>query len=174
MERQLVGWGELFRADKTLRIDLSFNYVENSRSSTVTSRKGDERGALSVTQKMLAKRATQLDAEEADAGRPSIWREVYNLMRCPGPPCNLGPHYWRDPGGKRHYMLRIHYLKGLIKHVEQGYTLQTHDDVAEEVRQQLYAESSNVWKDTKHPPRRRCLAFLQLMLLTCFQRSLVR
>jgi hypothetical protein len=73
VERQLVVWGELFRAGKKLRIDLSFNYVEASQSSTITSRKGDKRGASSVTQKMLTERATQLDAEEGDTGSPSIW-----------------------------------------------------------------------------------------------------
>jgi len=61
-------------------------------------------------------------------------------MRCPGPPYHLGPHCWRDPIRKRHYKLRTHHLKGFIRHVEQGYTLQTHDDVPKEFRQQLYAE----------------------------------
>lgn len=136
VERQLVVWGELFRAGKKLRIDLSFNYIEASQSSTITSRKGDKRGASSVTQKMLTERATQLDAEEGDIGSPSIWREVYNLMRCPGPPYHLGPHCWRDPIGKRHYKLRTHHLKAFIRHVEQGYTLQTHDDVPKEFHRQ--------------------------------------
>ena len=27
----------------------------------------------------------QLDVEEEASGQPSIWRDVYNLIRCPGP-----------------------------------------------------------------------------------------
>lgn len=89
---------------------------------------------------MLAERDSQVDAEEGALGQPSTWQDVYNLMRCPGPPCNLGPHCWRDPHGKKHYKLRTHQLKALIRHVEQGGQLWTHDDVPEDVRQQLYAE----------------------------------
>ncbi|KAH6868907.1 hypothetical protein B0T10DRAFT_419197, partial [Thelonectria olida] len=61
-------------------------------------------------------------------------------LRCPGPPCHLGPHCWIDPVGKRHYKLKTHHLKALIEHAKQGYTLQTHDDVPPDVRDQLYAE----------------------------------
>src|SRR5215469_3149864 len=61
-------------------------------------------------------------------------------MRCPRPPCHLGPHCWRDPIGKRHYKLKTHQLKTLIRHVEQGGQLRTHDDVPEDIRQQIYAE----------------------------------
>ncbi|PSN61087.1 hypothetical protein BS50DRAFT_505256 [Corynespora cassiicola Philippines] len=61
-------------------------------------------------------------------------------MRCPGPHCNLGPHCWRDPKEHKHYKLRTHHLKGLIRHVEQGGILLTHNDVPEDIRQQLYAE----------------------------------
>jgi hypothetical protein len=83
----------------------------------------------------------QLDAEEA-SGQPSIWRDVYNLMRCPGPPCHLGPYCWRDNIGNKHYKLKTHHLRSLIKHVDQGYRLQTHDDVPDEIREQLYAEEA--------------------------------
>jgi hypothetical protein len=55
---------------------------------------------------MLSERAAQLDAEQGDSGHLPIWREVYALMQCPGPPYNLGPHCWRDLLGKRHYKLR--------------------------------------------------------------------
>lgn len=89
---------------------------------------------------MLADRAAQLDAEQEATGNPSIWREVYALMQCPGPPCNLGPHCWRDPFGKKHYKPRSHHLKALINYVEQGHTLRSHDDVPEDFREQLFAE----------------------------------
>jgi hypothetical protein len=136
--RQLVRWGELLRVGKKLRVDLSFNYVEPTTSATQAGWAG-QRGS-SATQRMLADRALQLDAEQDSGGRSSIWREVYALMRCPGPPCNLGPHCWRDPFGKKHYKLRTHHLKALIELVQQGLLLNTHNDVPEEIRDQLYAE----------------------------------
>ena len=89
---------------------------------------------------MLAEGALQLNAEQEVSGQPSIWRDVYNLMRCPGPPCHLGPHWWRDPVGKKHYKLKTHHLRSLYRYVEQGASLQIQDDVPEDIRQQLYAE----------------------------------
>jgi hypothetical protein len=140
VEKQLRAWGELFRIGKKLRVDLSFNYLETGQQLPTSSRKGDKRGFASATQQMLTERATQLDAEEETSGQASIWRDVYNLMRCPGPPCNLGPHCWRDPIGKKHYKLKTHQLRSLIRYVERGGHLRTHDDVPEDIRQQLYAE----------------------------------
>jgi hypothetical protein len=89
---------------------------------------------------MLAEGATQLDAEQASSRHPSIWREVYSLIRCPSPPCNKGPHFWRDPIGKKHYPLNTRHLKSLIMYVQDGHTLETHDDVPENVREELYSE----------------------------------
>jgi hypothetical protein len=140
VERQFVTWGESFRAGKRLRVDVSFNYVEVGQQAPVATRRAGKRGGSSATQQMLAERDSQLDAEEGEAREPSVWQDVYNLMRCPGPPCNLGPHCWRDPDGKKHYKLRTHQLKGLIRHVQQGGRLRSHDDVPEDIRQQVYAE----------------------------------
>ncbi|KAF1961000.1 hypothetical protein CC80DRAFT_359890, partial [Byssothecium circinans] len=61
-------------------------------------------------------------------------------MRCPGSPCNRGPHCWRDPFGKKHFKLQTHHLKALVQLVEEGYILNTHNDVPEDIREQLYAE----------------------------------
>jgi hypothetical protein len=68
------------------------------------------------------------------------------LLRCPGPPCNLGPHCWRDPFGKKHYKLRTHHLKALVELIQQGYTLMGHDDVPKDIREQLYAEEQQ-WRE---------------------------
>jgi hypothetical protein len=81
-----------------------------------------------------------LDAGQESSGQLSIWKDVYSLISCPSPPCHLESHYWRNPIGKRHYKLNTHHFKPLIRYVEQGYILQIHDDVPEEIRQQLYAE----------------------------------
>jgi hypothetical protein len=140
IERQLVAWGELFRAGKKLRLNLSFNYIDTSQSSTTLSRKAERKGYSSTTRQMLAERAVQLNAEEASSGQPSIWANVYSLMRCPGHPCHLGPHCWVDPDGKKHYKLLTPHLKSLIEYVEQGHTLRSHNDVPEAIREQLYTE----------------------------------
>jgi hypothetical protein len=117
VERQLLQWSELFRAGKKLRVDVLFNYVEIGQPALVASKRGGKRGYSSCTQQMLTERDFQVDAEEGTSSQPSIWQDVYNLMRCPGPPCNLGPYCWRDPYGKKHYKLRTHQLKALIRHV---------------------------------------------------------
>jgi len=49
IEKQLVVWGELFRASKKLRVDISFNYLETGQQLPA-SRKGDKRGFSSATQ----------------------------------------------------------------------------------------------------------------------------
>jgi hypothetical protein len=73
----------------------------------------------SATQEMLEERDIQLDAGEDPRGLS--WRDTYNLMRCPGAPCNLGPYCWID-NGKKHYKLKTHHLKSLVQHVQQGGT----------------------------------------------------
>lgn len=78
---------------------------------------------------MLDEQAIQLDAEEASLGQVSVWNEVYNIMRCPGPPCQLGPYYWRDLISKKHYGLKAYHLQSLIWHVEQDSKLLYHEDV---------------------------------------------
>jgi hypothetical protein len=140
VERQLSQWSESFRAGRKLRVEMSFNYVEIGQPAPMAAKRAGKRGYPSSTQQMLAERDSQVDAEEGTSSQPSVWQDVYNLMRCPGPPCNRGPHCWRDPHRKKHYKMRTHQLKALIRHVAQGGQLQSHDDVPEDVRQQLYAE----------------------------------
>jgi hypothetical protein len=89
---------------------------------------------------MLNEQRAQLDAERASSGQPSVWKEVHGLMRCPGSPCHLGPYCWHDSVGKQHFKLKTHHLRSLIKYVEEVTTQQTHDDVPEDIREQLYAE----------------------------------
>lgn len=138
IERQLCAWAALFLEGKPLRLVVSFNYVESETQGTapVQSRK---RGRISATRSMLSDRAGQLDAEQA-LGQQSTWSELYQLMRCPGPPCHLGPYCWRDTEGKRHYKLLTHHLTSLVKHIELGHPIQCHDDVPNYIRNQLYAE----------------------------------
>ena len=139
LEAQLQTWSHLLRIRKKGRIDLSFHYVEPGGGATASQR-GTKRKYPSATQDMLSQRAIEVDAEENATDSPPVWRHVYNLMRCPGPPCNLGPHCWIDSVDKKHYKLKTHHLESLIKYVQQGGTLENHDDVPDEVREQLYAE----------------------------------
>ena len=61
-------------------------------------RKGDKRP--SVTKTILVKRDAQIDAEQS-SGQPSLLRDVYKTMQCPGSPCeNKDGYFWQDPHGK--------------------------------------------------------------------------
>lgn len=140
VERRFVRWSGPFRSGKKLRVDLTFNYKDSTSSSSAAANRGNKRGSH-ATQRMLTDRASQLDAEQQSSGQFSAWVDVYTLMRCPGPPCSLGPHCWRDPFGKQHYKLSTHHLRALVRLVEQGHRLESHDDVPENIREQLYAEN---------------------------------
>jgi hypothetical protein len=64
IERQLVVWGELFPAGKKLRLNLTFNYVETSQLSAISSRKANKSSASSITQQILTERAALLNTKE--------------------------------------------------------------------------------------------------------------
>ena len=141
VEKQLLAWAYLFRRGKKIRLQISINYIEDS--GPLPSRT-DKRGKSSVTTRMLADRDAQIDAEQV-SGQYSVWRDVYRVVRCPGPPCrHEGQYCWQDPEGKRHHRLKTHHLKALVKYVEQGGVLETHADVPDSVREQLYAEENQL------------------------------
>ena len=153
IEKQLTLWADRF-PDKGLIIDISFNYnyVETGSLLATSSRRTDKRGRFSITQRMLQERDTQLDAEEESTGQPSISSKVYSIFRCPGPPCNLGPHCWVDPITKKHYKLKWHHFKDIIKLVEQGHYLEAQNDMPEKVRLDLYAEEQQRIEKQQKPP----------------------
>jgi hypothetical protein len=66
---------------------------------------------------MLQERDQQVCAEEEDSGEPPARKTVYALMRCPGS-CELGPHCWQDPYGKKHYKLYRDQLESLVKYMQ--------------------------------------------------------
>lgn len=140
IEKAFVRWSEPFRAGKKLTVTLAFNYTNSASSSSAAANRGTKRGSY-ATQRMLADRASQLDAEQQSSGQPSAWVGVYALMRCPGSPCDLGPYCWRDPFGKQHYKLGAHHLRALVRLVEQGHRLESHEDVPNDICDQLYAEN---------------------------------
>jgi hypothetical protein len=89
---------------------------------------------------MLADRDAQLEAEEENTGSAPIWKEVYALFRCPGSPCDRGPYCWIDPVGKQHYNMRSNHLKAIIDKIQKGRVVKSHNDVPDEIREQLYRE----------------------------------
>jgi hypothetical protein len=140
VEKQLLVWGKFYASGKELRLKIIFNYIEDDISPRSSTGRNDKRGRSSVTKRMLNERDEQLDAEQHTTGEQSIWRAVYNLMRCPSPSCHLGPHCWQDPHGKKHYQLRTHHLKRLIAYVEGGGILECQNDVPDAVREELFLE----------------------------------
>lgn len=119
IKQQLHLWQNLARQrNKKLRISISINYLEDNNPPA---NQTEKRGKSSITKRMLRERDDQIDAENF-SGQPSVWRDVYRKMRCPGPPCqHEGQYCWQDPEGKKHYKLRTHHLKALVKYRARWY-----------------------------------------------------
>ncbi|KAI9036240.1 uncharacterized protein KD926_002149 [Aspergillus affinis] len=148
IENQLLMWSNLLRVGKRLKLRISINYIEDTDLRPLTG-STDKRGKSSVTRRMLSERDTRMDAERA-SGAHMVWRDVYRIMRYPGRPCrNNGQYCWQDPVGKKHYKLKTHHLTSLIKFVERGGTLENHDDIPHDLRQEMYAEEEQRHKKQK-------------------------
>ncbi|KAJ5005564.1 hypothetical protein K4K57_011679 [Colletotrichum sp. SAR 10_99] len=132
VERQLQGWSQLLRAGKRLKVYVQLDYVESASTGRPAGR-----GATAIG---LAERTARMDAEQQAAGEVDPWRRVYQLMRCPGAPCDNGQWCWQDRARKMHHKLLDHHMRDLVRWVQQGHSLETHDDVPEEIRAQLYAQ----------------------------------
>ncbi|KDN62217.1 hypothetical protein CSUB01_12298 [Colletotrichum sublineola] len=132
VERQLQGWSQLLRAGKRLKLFVQMDYVECAPTGRPA-----RRGATATS---LAERSARIDAEQEATGEVDPWRRVYQLMRCPGAPCDNGKWCWQDGARKMHHKLLDHHMRELVRWVQQGHQLVTHDDVPEEIRAQLYAQ----------------------------------
>jgi hypothetical protein len=119
VEDQLMAWSHLLRDGKKLRIDISFIYKEATQPVVVRTQQTTRRGGVTALQ--LAERAELLEEQEA-SGLTTVWKEVYSLMRCTGPPCQ-GTYCWRDPDNRKHYKLDTSVLTKLIDYAEEGNTL---------------------------------------------------
>ena len=84
----------------------------------------------------------QDDAERQSTSRAVIWYNMYQLMRCPGPPCLRGPYCWINPNGKKRYKLPSLILTETVKYVENDddNELNDHCQVPGYVRDMIYAE----------------------------------
>lgn len=101
---------------------------------------------------MLAEQDAQIEAEQSSRG-PSVWRDIYKKMRCAGPPCQNSEGYcWQDPVGKKHYKLRTHHLKTLVKFVKEGNDLETHDNIPDVIQEQLYMKEQQ-WAERQRKTR---------------------
>ena len=137
IEKQLLEWGHHFLAGKKLKLMISFNYIDDCQGSTASRRATDKRGTSSATQGMLQDLDQEVNTEEELTGEPAAWRHVYMVMRCPGS-CELGPHCWQDPYGKKHYKLYRDELLSLVRYVKSGKRLESHEDVPGMIREQIY------------------------------------
>ena len=74
LQTQLEMWSQYLQKGKKLRANLSFNYIQvGVLAADNSGRRGDKRGRVSTTQRMLAERSLRLDAEHATSKQPSIW-----------------------------------------------------------------------------------------------------
>ncbi|GCB28273.1 hypothetical protein AAWM_11158 [Aspergillus awamori] len=150
IQKQLTMWQNLFQQGKRLRLCISINYLDSDQPSNGA----DKRGQTSVTRRMLHARDAEIDAEQV-SGQPSTWRDVYRVMPCPGSPCRLESQYcWQDPVGKKYYRLRTHHLRKLVRYVEQeGGVIEYHDDVPDNIHEQLSLFPININVLPTPPPR---------------------
>jgi hypothetical protein len=135
IENQLLKWGHHVLAGKRMKLIILFNYTDESPGTTISRRSTDKRGTHSATQAMFQKLDREVNAEEDLTGEPAAWRHVYAIMRCPRS-CELGPHYWQDPYRKKHYKLYRDKLLSLVRYVQSGKRLESHEDVPGMIREQ--------------------------------------
>ena len=137
IEDRINAWEGLFRAGEHITLKITCKFKPRGKSSQSGSGRVGKRGRTTATQRMLVCEAAQRDAEIHSAGEEDKWRGVYALVYCT---CERGPHCWKDPVGKKHYRLLTHHLKKMVKYVQAGNKLDSHDDMPDEIRRELFAE----------------------------------
>ena len=128
--KTLQGWGKSFGHGKTLTLEAKF-YYEVRAGEPKTAGKG-------ATVRQRAELGAIVSEEIAYMGRPAAIRTAYAMMRCTGPPCTKGTHCWQNQG--KHHRLLPHHMRMLAEHLQAGNTLNGHDDVPENFRQQILDE----------------------------------
>lgn len=124
VEDQLKSWSHLLRRGERLLVAITFVYKEVGGSSTMLTRAAAARGTRA-----------QHEERKRLAG---TWQEVYKILRCPGPPCALGPHCWIDPDdGNKHYKVWTPEITCLIDHVSAGNRFDSHRDMPEFLRENI-------------------------------------
>ncbi|KAH7112267.1 hypothetical protein B0J13DRAFT_461568, partial [Dactylonectria estremocensis] len=108
VEDQLRAWSHLLHVWKRLRIEIFF-ICKVSRPASMTTRQSTSTGGATAVQ--FAER-DQLLANQEASGQSRVWSNVYNLMRCTGPPCD-GRYCWRD-ANRKHFPLDTSILTKLV------------------------------------------------------------
>lgn len=139
VERQLLKCGGWFSKGKKLRVIICFRYREVN-AATNTQKSNGKRGRGSASEQMRAELTDEVDAEQAVTSRPAAWQHVYALFRCPGPPCDLKPWCWFDSRKNKRFELKAHHLRTLVRHKQSDQSLDTHDQIPETLREQIYRE----------------------------------
>ncbi|KAK7937487.1 uncharacterized protein PG986_014355 [Apiospora aurea] len=150
LEEQLRSWSYLLARRKQLCINITFNYVETTPASCPSQRQ-TTRSTTHRTGSATDLMFQELDGHVDSTGEPLPWRRVRSLMRCPGPPCLMGPYCWRDSETKKRYKLRTPHLLRLSEHIRAGHSLETHDDVPQDVRDMLYLEDQQKMERQSKP-----------------------
>ncbi|KAJ5155649.1 hypothetical protein N7492_008452 [Penicillium capsulatum] len=136
VEKQLHKWSNLLRMGKKIRILIAFNYGQDDDQLMPTSRRIEKRGRVSATSRMLAERDEHINAEEETTGRPSTWSLVLIGAGRTQRTRNItssGPRTLNDS----------------IDHVDEGGSLDGHDDVPSDIRRDLILESQTGKKSKK-------------------------
>ncbi|KAJ5783415.1 uncharacterized protein N7518_009092 [Penicillium psychrosexuale] len=143
VKKQLRKWRNLLRMGKKIRVLIAFNYsYDDDDQARLSSRRVEKRGRVLATSRMLAEYKAHIDTEEEATGRPSTWSLVYDRMRCVIRSYPLMSDWcWEDPKDKKHNKLRAPYLERLIDHVDEGGSLNDHDDAPSDIRRDLILES---------------------------------
>lgn len=123
VENKLRSWSNL---GDSLKIVISFIYKE----SQSTSKKGKAgRGATKKHSAAL----DNLVAQQVASGTRAVWKDVYQLMECISATCtNRGFSCWRYKD--KHHKLDSDIMDRLVDRAEEGYVIETHDDVPEDIR----------------------------------------
>lgn len=136
IQDKLESWADLFREGNRLHVKFTFRFQPQDRINSAP------RARQSATRRMRQQQALQQGAEVHASGEAAHWRAVYRTMRCPGRPCKNDQGYcWRDPHGGRHYKLLTAHMRKLVTHLNEGNKFESHHDVPDAIRQQLYAET---------------------------------
>lgn len=124
VENKVRSWSNL---DDSLKVVISFIYKETHP----TSKKG--KAGRGATKKQFAA-LDKLVAQQEASGTRAIWKDVYELMECISATCtNRGFSCWRYKD--KHHKLDSDIMDRLVDRAEQGYRMDTHDDVPEDIRE---------------------------------------
>jgi hypothetical protein len=127
VENKLRSWSSL---DDSLKVVISFIYKENQS----TSKKG--KAGRGATKKYHAALDSLITQQEASGSR-AVWENLYQLIECMSAACkNRGFSCWRYKD--KHHKLDSDIMDRLVDRAEQGYRMDIHNDVPDDIRELIY------------------------------------